>query len=154
MIVELQNNLIKRLQETFKGLEYHGKTGLRPLNIISQEIPESRYESDEEIFPYILVRILEGEDSVDPDENSETNIVMIICTYDEGEDQQGHKDTLNIINKIRLDLLSDPNISPRFKMVNKLLWALNEEELDPFYVGWVSTDWEHKGIMLQENEHC
>jgi len=154
MIQELQSSIVEKLKVLFKDAEYKNKEGETKIQVFSQKLPESLYENDPEYCPFILVKVTDGEDAVNSNDDSATNLIFMICIYDNSLDNQGDQDVLSIINDIRLSFLADPNCGGKFRMINKLRWSLDDEDTEPYYFGFVETDWKHSGVKLQSDDLC
>jgi len=150
MMYELQSAVVEKLKVLFAEKIYKSKKGEAKLQVFKQTLPENLYESDPEYCPYIIVKLMDGTDNLDSDQESITGLTFMICTYDAEFDNQGTQDVLNIINDVRLGFLSNPYCG-KFRMTN-LSWLLDETEYAPYYLGWVDVDWKSQGIRLENDE--
>ncbi len=98
------------------------------------------------------MKVLDGVDSVGGVKPSSVRLLIVIGVYDESLDNQGYRDVLSIMSKIRLELLSRPIISQRFTLIDKLEWTLPDEELNPYYFGGITATWQFNSIPLEMNE--
>lgn len=129
------------MEELFKGFEtLNALEQPAPMNVYPQSLPAKEEEDDSEHFPYIIVRITDG--SYDGD-SEKCKIVLIVGIYDERQDRQGNKIVLNVIQRIRMHLLSKRVIgNNRFAIAPPCDWTVYEDEdLHPYYVGAVETNW-------------
>lgn len=92
--------------------------------------------SDEPDFPYVIVRLCEGEDN---DERGRVTIKIIVGTY--SEEIEGWKDAGNIIMRIRNTLLITRTLNNRYRLELPLNWKLFEEQPYPEWIGEITTSW-------------
>lgn len=112
----VQQALIDELKEMFKGYEYKNAKGeMVPLNVYMQDTPVQKYvtpeydeesetvdtyEEDEESevpVPYIIVRLKNGGHTGNYEDPNVINIVLIVCIWDDGLENEGHVSVMNIL---------------------------------------------------------
>lgn len=153
MIDQLQDQLQVLLESVFKDVKYNTKSGLKTVKINPQSLEDTSFEDDKEEYPYIILRILDGVDSINNNDPSTVRLLIAIGVYDDALDNQGYRDVISIMKKIRLTLLRKPSVGQMFRMVDKLEWTLPDEELSPYYFGGITTKWEYNCIPLEMNEY-
>ncbi len=121
------------------------------INVYPQYLPSKKGQNDESHFPYILVRIIDGEDSVE-ELPSLCKIVFIIGVYDKDTNFQGYKDVINIIEKIRQHLLKKRVFDNKYILEGQLKWAVNEEDIYPLYFGGIETTWNIGKVNMEDEE--
>ncbi|MBE6537940.1 MAG: hypothetical protein E7671_00555 [Ruminococcaceae bacterium] len=88
--------------------------------------------------PYIIIQLENGAHKQVKGENAQAsvNIRLIFCVYHEDE-QEGAVALLNVIEKVRMDLLRHIVIGGCFKLdtEEKLEWLIYNEDTAPYYAG-------------------
>ncbi|AKL95013.1 hypothetical protein CACET_c15640 [Clostridium aceticum] len=152
IVTFLQDCLIKELQDILGGMLFKNSRDERvPINIYSQYLPAKEDEDDEQHYPYIIARVLDGDDS-EENQPASCKIMLIIGLYDEDDRYQGYKDVMNVIEKIRQFLLKKRMVAGQFILEYPLQWAVNEEDVYPFYFGGIETNWTLPGIRMEDEE--
>lgn len=146
----LQDVLVEEIKALFNGfLLKNVEDKLSEINVHSQYLPYKTNIDDEEHFPYIIVRMMNGEED---EEEAECKIVFVIGVYDESEDNQGFKDVLNIIEKIRQHIFKKQIFANQFICKYPLKWGVNEEDVSPFYFGGIESSWSIAKITMPDND--
>lgn len=166
----LQEDLIKDLQELFEDYKLEApdaRHGTRNIQVFAQELPIPERKEQEGIppemlenglagdvtennpYPYIIVRILDGEIK-DMRESQTVNILLLIGIYDNGNERQGHKKLLDIIAKIYDRYARKPVISKKHRLSWPISWTLQDEETHPYYFGGMEMQWETAGIEVED----
>lgn len=86
--------------------------------------------------PYVILRMTDGEDNSDI---ARTNVKILIGTYSEEVD--GWKDAVNVLLRIRQQLLTVRTLGKKFRMELPLKWKLFEEQPYPIWIGEIITIW-------------
>ncbi len=163
----LQNDLMEDIRELLKDYRLQTPQGeTSSINVLAQElpIPESKKQKDippeqlenglaEEItdndpYPYIIVRVLDGEIKDTADSQS-VDILLLIGIYDNGGARQGHKIVLDIIAKIYEHFAKTPVLNKRHTLLWPISWTLQDEESYPYYFGGIEQKWEVAGIRRE-----
>lgn len=105
-------------------------------------------ETDPEPFPYIIVRISEGEIE-DADSAQMVSLILIIGVCDTDYERQGCKDILNIIAKIYERFAKMPVLNGKYTIQYPIEWALQEEESYPVYFGGMALTFETAAIRRE-----
>ena len=106
-----------------------------PLQIFSQHIPITRADSEEDPVPYLIVRLSSGDDDGSGDSSNVVNVVIIAGIWDDDHAAQGHRDILNILQKIYQRFQEDPNLNNKAVYNGEFHWAAQEDNYYPFYFG-------------------
>ncbi|WP_025847608.1 hypothetical protein [Paenibacillus ehimensis] len=85
-------------------------------------------------FPYVIVRFLEDDDS---EESYSASIRIIAGTYSEDE-QNGWRDPVNILSRIKIALLENRIIGKPFWTEKPIKIELPEEQVFPEWVAWMT----------------
>lgn len=164
----LQDDLIEELKRIFKDFVLINKSGEKSaLKVYPQviAIPQSKNQKDlpieqlengladdkteDEPFPYILVRISDGE-IADESSAQTVNTILIIGVYEESHDNSGHKDVMNIIQKIYERFAKKPNLANKYTLLYPIEWTLQDEESYPYFFGGMSLKWETAKIIRED----
>lgn len=146
---DLQDNLQLRCLEVFKDKYFLGvNEGKVPLNIFKQHLPEKK-KSDRSLYPYILIKLIEGEVESD---DQQAKVDFIIGTYDEGTNNQGYRDVCMIIQKIFEDFKKHPRIDGEFELQFPMKWIIHDEDVQPYYFGAIETLWGVPTLLREDVE--
>lgn len=157
---ELQTDLKSELARILEGFKLKNTDGERvAVNIYEQDLPVPQsasssedeksdmldyYDDDkpqEDPYPYVIVRV-EGGRCEDPDEAEKVTLMLIIGVFAKSEDRQGHKDVINIINKIVDHFYVHHILAKNYVLSYPLEWTLVDEDTHPYYFGGISMTFE------------
>lgn len=150
----LQDVLVEDIKQELSGFLLKNVKGESVnLNIYPQNLPAKKGQKDSEHFPYILVRIIDGEaQEKDYGEVDDTcKIGFIIGIFDESDNYQGYKDTMNILDKIKQRLFSKKHYNNQFEIVYPYKWLIHDEDTYPYYFGGAETNWKMPTINMDDN---
>lgn len=132
----LQIDLRKELEILFKDFKLKSPCGEDlGIKVFEQNLPINN-DDEYDPYPYIIVRITEGEIK-DLYSNNSVQLMLIIGTYDDSNKADGHKDVLNIIQKIFERFRKNPNLSNKYVIQDSFKFALSEEDTWPYYFGGI-----------------
>lgn len=150
----VQQALIDELKEMFKGYEYKNAKGeMVPLNVYMQDTPVQKYvtpeyneesetvdtyEEDEESevpVPYIIVRLKSGGHTGNYEDPNVINIVLIVCIWDDGLENEGHVSVMNILQKIYERFAKNSDLRRIAVFNGQWVWARQEDDYYPFFIG-------------------
>lgn len=152
----LQDALIRHLKTLFAGQTFKSRQGQSALNIFAQNVPLALYDQPENsegdaYFPYITISIDEwGQDA--PGALVSCKLVILAAIYDDGEDLQGHKTLLHILEEIWRDLRQKNIIEDKYKLNYPVTGALSTEDTYPYFFGALETSWTLPGVYSVEGE--
>ncbi len=149
IISELNDHLFKG--ETFKDID----GGQKELMVYPQDLPIPETDDDADAsavnVPYAIVRISQGEIS-ETSSPAETDIVIILCVFDDENNKQAYRDVMHIINKIQQRFMANPIIG-NFRFKAPFKWALQDDnETYPFYFGGVEMTFESMTAFVVEDK--
>lgn len=99
--LDLQDDVAKDLQKVFKEYKYKDSEGkLVPLHIYTQNVPVNSTDDNDDLTPYIIVRVNGGYDSGLEDSSYEVDLVIIVGLWDNDPKNQGYRDLISILNKV------------------------------------------------------
>lgn len=158
----LQDALAARLRRLFDGWTLPAKDGVyRPVRVFTQFLPlpeaartdgadgplvfdEALAYGEEDLernFPCVLVKVDEGKDA-DEAGPCRVSARLLAGVYDDSSDCQGYRDGLNILDAVRLDLLSDRFLEMRYRLAVPLKWYVFDEQPWPVFFACMETVWE------------
>jgi len=155
---ELQNDLIEELKVMFTGfklksptIDTSGNTTFTEPNIFGQSLPIRENDEAEDPYPYIIVRL----DSGDMKEGSAHLVKtrLMIGTFDDNADTNGHKDILNVIQKIYERFAKNPVLMSKYVMRDDeetpFTWVLQDDDTYPYYFGAIEMVWKTRAIRRE-----
>ena len=149
---KLQDSLVEDFKQQLAGFLLKNAKGDRVnLNIYPQNLPAKKGQKDSEHFPYLVVRVMEGENQDDQEEEKNTcKIAFIIGAYDDDDSYQGYKDVMNVIEKIMQRLKTKKFYSNQFELTLPLKWLIHDEDTYPYYFGGIETHWNIPNIGMDD----
>ena len=165
----LQDALQEELQALFDGLRLEDPYGKRaPINVYKQRLPvpvakdipstvtdmeleEGMYNTESVTvpFPYIIVRLEDGIiEKIDREQTVHVN--LLIGVIDRNPDNQGHKDVLNLIQRITERFLKNPGLAETYACLPPIEWALQEEGSYPYFFGGMAMTFETAPIVRED----
>ena len=132
----LQDDLVEEIRRIFEGCRYREPSGnCVPVNVFAQNIPVNQTDEEDEPFPYIIVRLGSGSDSGKGDSFNTVDISMVIGTWDDSADAQGHRDVMNMIQKIYERFHEAPCLNGRAVYTGEFEWVMREDLYHPYFFG-------------------
>lgn len=155
-VANIQNALVNRLTEILK--DFPLKTSFNdptPFKIFRHKIPErisdqfdySDEDTHEEVYPFCLVKIDQGQK--ESNEKLEENVLnILIGVKNESFEGEGYDDVMACIQAIWNDFNHNPILEKKYLFKYPLSWALDgsEEERHPFYYGGIQLTFESKSM--------
>lgn len=150
---KLQDALLEDLKQQLNGILLKNAKGERiNLNIYPQNLPAKKGQKDQDHFPYLLIRTMDGEDKDETGEEESTcKIAFIIGLYDDDDNYQGYKDVMNVIEKIKQRLKTKKYYSNQFELKLPLKWVIHDEDTYPYYFGGIESNWKMPIINMDDN---
>lgn len=156
----LQDDLVEELKKIFENFRLKNPDGeTSKINVFAQELPilpptippaegtdpvlleEGLADTDpadvEDPYPYAIVRIGDGEiKNIDGDQA--VTVLIILGVFDDALNNQGHKDVLNMIDKITERFRKNAILAKKYECQHPIQWTLQEEQSYPYYVGGIA----------------
>lgn len=136
--------LVDELQTFIGGVvgDYQMETNRPNLSKAPQVIagylpPKKSDSSSDPDFPFVIVRLIEGTDTQD---DAKVVIKIIAGTFSE-DAQSGWRDPVNILQRIRTELLKRRVVGGKFRLEFPLKIEMPEEQPFPEWVGFMTTTW-------------
>ncbi len=141
--LELQNALMEDIPKTLKDVitEDESEKRISGVKIFAQQLPviTSDEEDIPQFFPYAVVKILKGQ--TQEDEPWTVTAGIYLGVYDPGDENQGHKHVMVMIQRIIDRFVSDPLLDNRYWAQQDIQWALDTDpENRPYFFGGVCID--------------
>lgn len=149
--LELQDELAEEMKRIFKDYLYKNQAGERiPINVFTQNVPIHDTDDEEEPVPYIIVRLKDGDDEGTRDSFNVVNIIIIVGICDNDLNAQGHRDVMNIIQKIYMRFHENPDLNHKAAYKGPFHWATQEDNYYPFYFGACSMSFNIAAIRRED----
>ena len=126
-----------------------GKTERAPI-VFQMAVPKKEDETNQ--IPYIVLQVLTGKDEQKDGEEPDSlcNVRIVVATYSEDE-SEGKLFALNLISRIRLELLKIGVIGEQFYLKKSMEWVIYPDDTAPYYLGEMLTAWEMPTVRQNEN---
>lgn len=151
----LQDCLTSDFKEQLQDILLKNAKGeLVKLNVYLQNLPAKKEQKDSDHFPYVVIRVMDGETQENQDQGDESTcqICFIIGVYDDNDNYQGYKDVMNIIEKIKQRLFTKKYYNNQFELIKPFKWTIYDEDTYPYYFGGIETHWKMSEIFQSEQE--
>lgn len=152
--IALQAGLKIRAEEIFAHTRFKkavlGSDETVKLSVFEQNLPQKK-EKDENFFPFLVVKMLDGEKKSVQSEHL-VHIGFVIGVYDNDPEGNGYRDVVTIINKLFENISENPVIDGRFELSEPIKWKVHEEETDPYFFGVVETTWTVPSLTRRDVE--
>lgn len=162
----LQHDLKKELEAIFQDFYLEDMEGRKkPLRIFEQELPLleavpessimpiSEQEKEDTLFPHINIKLIEGE--IAENSGNMIKLQLIIGVFDNRQERNGHKDVLNIIQKIEERFAKNRVLNKKYILTCPMRWVLSDEEQYMYYFGGLEMKFETFAIQKEDrNGYC
>ena len=148
----LQDFLVKEVKNLFKGFTLKNANGEEaPLNVYPQYLPARKGQKDTAHYPFVVVKLLSGEDPSEEDPNS-CRVLFYCGIFDDNENYQGHKDCMNVMQKIYDHLTRHWVFDKKYEVQYPISWTLTDEDFYPYYYGGLETTWTVGKVTRQDDD--
>ncbi|AYP68500.1 hypothetical protein EalM137_00050 [Exiguobacterium phage vB_EalM-137] len=138
--IVLQTELKEIITDLFADKTFAAPNGeQRKLSVFEQNLPQKQ-KKDDSPYPMVVISLTDGGKEKREDPNV-TNVVFVVGTYDEDEQNQGYRDTVYILNRLHERFENAPLVGGMFELTGRINWRLHEEDLDPYFFGAMETQW-------------
>lgn len=144
-ILNFQKALMEEVGNILKGVGTKNVSGesVDGVNLYAQNLPvtESAEDDASEFFPYAIVKVYGGE-TKDDDSPWEVLAEIHLGVHDAAEDNQGHQHVAIMIQRLINRFAAEPLLAGKYRAKQNIEWALESEELYPFFFGdvWIWFD--------------
>jgi hypothetical protein len=113
----------------------------RPADVYKMRLPTP--EGETKLIPYILLQFVKGEDTQEEgqDQENEAMVRIVIATYS-ADGQTGAMNVLNIITRLRTEMLKTIVIGEQFSLKKPLEYIVYPDSTHPYYLGEMITRWD------------
>lgn len=136
---EFQGELLQEVKTILKDLRMKNTSGeyVDGLNAYEQELPIVTQDDEDEstFFPYVIVKLDEAE--TQEEESWKIHVFLLLGIYDDSTENNGHKEILNIIERIQQRFEKEPLLNGKYRADPEMSWALQDEQTYPFFFGAV-----------------
>lgn len=134
--LELQDELVCEMGRLLSGCTYRTPEGeYIPIHVFAQNIPVNEMEDEDDPVPYLIVRLDSGEDDGTRESFNTVSIVVIVGIWDDALDAQGHRDVMNIIQKIYQRFHENPDLNRKAVYAGDFKWAIQNDTYYPYTFG-------------------
>lgn len=143
------------MAEAFRGTALPNETGCTiPINIYEQQLPISTaYDGQPEYAPFCIVRLLGGV-VTDANMPENVNVILVLCTCDEGADRQGYADVLHLMQLAKAYLLTHPALAQSYYLQSgSVQWTLQEEDTQGYHIGYITASYTAPAIITNEVDY-
>jgi hypothetical protein len=149
----LQDLFVEELKTLFDGKQLFNENGEKAnFSVYPQYLPPIdptvTDQADLTYFPFVRVILDFGEDP-DTEDPNKCNVRLEIGIYDSTTNYQGHRDLMNVINKIYRHLMAT-KVFDAFEADYPFKWSLNPENTYPKFYGMIETSWIIPKITLAD----
>lgn len=122
-----------------------------PFTVTDEELEEGIYDAVaiDAYFPYIIVRVESGVIE-NPSGDQTVTVNLLIGTISRTHDNQGHRDILNIIQKIYERFSKNAILANEYECLHPIEWALQDEESFPYYFGGMALKFATLAIVRED----
>ena len=147
----LQDDLVEEMKRLFAEDRFKAPSGKRiPINVFTQSLPILESDEDDDPAPYIIVRLISGEDSGTSDSNHSVKVLWIIGIYDDDLSNQGHRSVMHIINTIYRRFKTDPNLNNKYVCDESFKWEVQDDAYHPYFFGAVTINFNIPAIRRED----
>lgn len=136
MILDMSDALRALIEDCTSGLSMPDSNGGNSSPVVYDAfVPKKRRGETDPKLPFIVVRPSKGED-LPPEMNayhSTVEAMLLIAVH--RPDEEGYRDVVAIIEKIRQRLLTNPIFGKRFRVERPVAWEISEDETWPNWYG-------------------
>lgn len=147
----LQDELVEEMKRLFADYLYKNSLGERvPIKVYAQNIPIQQNDDEEDPVPYIIVRLNSGNDPGTRDSNNTVKLVIIGGVWDGEKEAQGHRDLMNIFQKVYERFQTTPNLNNKAVYCGDFNWALQDDNYYPYSFGACSLSFNIAAIRRED----
>ena len=137
---DLQDDLIAEIEELLKDVQTKNTDGEDVVGIkgYAHQLPILQADEDDpaQYFPYFIVRFDLG--STENDDDPWHVTANVILGVHETATENGHEHILVLIQRIVDRFVWDPWFAKKYRVDQKIQWAIQEDDTYPFFFGAVS----------------
>lgn len=153
----LQDALIEELQVLFADSSYKVRTEtvedeplFRTFQFFRQYLPIPKSDDDEDPIPYIIVRLIEGDDPGGRDSANTVKVAIVIGIWDDDLSAQGHVSVMNAIHDIYERFSKNPMVGSVGFFDGDFEWMMQEDDYFPYFFGACSMNFRIAAIRRED----
>ena len=162
-VIDLIDELVSMLDKLFEAEYLKARSGeFKRVKVFAQYLPQAKsavikpkgeakneYQAEfgpadyEDNFPCVIVKLGELTDGEEGKlDQAIADINLLVGIYDKSADNQGWRDVMNIIDKLRLCLWQQRYLAAKFRLEPELHCYLFDDQPLPLYFGALETRWD------------
>ncbi|MDT3416169.1 hypothetical protein QO009_002037 [Brevibacillus aydinogluensis] len=136
--IVMLDQLVERLKSIVSNFELPSNVeGVKKApQVLAGYLPEKRQNQDQPDLPYVIARFLGDNET---DEQATATVKIIVGTYSKDQ-KDGWRDTLNVLTRIKQELLARPVFGGSFLVARPIKTELPEEHPYPEWWGTITLD--------------
>ena len=132
----LQDALCEEIKNILSGRLYQTPSGeLVSMNVYPQAIPMNESNAEEDPFPYVIVRMIDGNDENLHDSKYIVEMAVIVGIFNNDKSNQGHRDLLNVYNLAYERFKKNPRLGDYFVYDGGYRWTIQDDDYYPYFFG-------------------
>lgn len=149
--LDLQDALCDEIKTILSHYRYKTPAGERAeINVFPQNLPVNESDDDDDPVPYVIVRLTDGKDKGERESFNVVSTVVIIGLWNDALDNQGHREVMNIIQKIYERFHKNPNLKNLAAYTGEFNWANQEDGYYPYFFGACTMDFNIAAIRRED----
>lgn len=137
----LLKELVAVVEDCTKNLRFVDSFGdAIPISVFEQNLPVKQNDSDDEPYPYIIVRVVEGK--LNPNEGSRIIHVWIVIGIVENDLKNQGGEEVSMIEEIIGMRLCEQNVLQHFRLAGPIAWGIEDTDTYPYFYGGMEMDFE------------
>lgn len=136
MILDMSDALRALIEDCTKNLSMPDSEGGNSApEVYDAFVPKKRRGETDPKLPFVVVRPSKGSDDAPNDGAYQSTVEAMILIAVHRPDEEGYRDVVTILEKIRLKLLSYPVFGERYRVERPITWEVSEDESWPNWYG-------------------
>lgn len=139
MILDMSDALRALIEDCTKNLSMPDSEGGSSSPVVYDAfVPKKRRGETDPKLPFIVVRPSKGGDDEAQNGAYQSTVEAMILIAVHRPEEDGYRDVVTILEKIRLKLLSYPVFGKRYRVERPIAWEISEDESWPNWYGVIT----------------
>lgn len=139
MILDMSDALRALIKDCTKNISLpDSEGGNSSPEVYDAFVPKKRRNEKDPKLPFVVVRPSKGSDDPPEGGDYQSTVEAMILIAVHRPDEEGYRDVVTILEKIRLKLLSYPVFGERYRVERPVSWEISEDESWPNWYGVVT----------------
>lgn len=153
--LSLQKALAEDLQSLFDGfVDLKQNCAAGKMKIYENASPiQMDNQNEDDIYPYIVVRLTGGEVPEDYDTRPTANVVILIGYYDPDLSNDGNKYVMTAIHRIIERFRKNSLLADMYNQTGNIEWTMSDEDTYPYFFGGLQMTFTLPKIE-RESDYC